>query len=247
MKIKKFLKKIYFVYFKKPGNFTVYLRGRLKGEKAKEYEALKSEYFLDKSKKRKEFLDKNINLEIGFGNGKNLFEMASMFKDEVFVGVEMYRFGVYLLMKKLKNLNLKNVFVSDVDIRKFLKKNNLNFSKVFILFPDPWPKKKHNKRRLIKKEFLSGLVKHLKVGGKIILVTDIFDYGEEMRVALLELQSSGFIKIEADEFAKNLDDTKDFSEAYINIFKSTFAKRAFGEGRGVSFFVASVVSKQISK
>ncbi len=125
---------------------------------------------------------KYINFEIGFGMGKSLAEMAQGQPEELFIGVEVHKPGVAALLAEILERNLNNVVVlcEDADelINTWIPDEALN--RVLILFPDPWPKKKHHKRRLVQAPFVERLAKKIKNGGILHMATDWEPYAEEM-------------------------------------------------------------------
>ena len=121
--------------------------------------------------------EKPIWLEIGFGSGEHLFYQAQDNPSVNFIGCEPYINGVATLLGKLQNQNLKNMIIYPGDVRDLMDVlAEQTLEKVFLLYPDPWPKKRHHKRRFVSKEFLDPLVPLIKTGGKIFLATDIGDY-----------------------------------------------------------------------
>ena len=116
--------------------------------------------------------NKNI-LEIGFGNGDNLVNMSLNKPNSLFIGCDAYYNGCVKLLKKIVNKNIKNIKIWPDDIHLIIKKFKKNFfDLILILQPDPWPKKKHKKRRLIQQKFLDDLNQILKYEGKLIISTD---------------------------------------------------------------------------
>jgi len=116
--------------------------------------------------------NKNI-LEIGFGNGDNLVNMSLKEPNNLFIGCDAYYNGCVKLLKKIVNKNIKNIKIWPDDIYLIIKKFKKNFfDLILILQPDPWPKKKHKKRRLIQQKFLDDLNQILKYEGKLIISTD---------------------------------------------------------------------------
>lgn len=123
-------------------------------------------------------------LEIGFGNGASLAEMAKQQPDHDFIGVEVHRPGVGQLLKSIETEALSNVRVACTDAVELLKSRvpDKSLDRVQIYFPDPWHKKRHNKRRIIQPAFVSLLTDKLKHGGHLHLATDWQDYAEQMLV-----------------------------------------------------------------
>ena len=116
--------------------------------------------------------NKNI-LEIGFGNGDNLVNMSLNKPNDLFIGCDAYINGCTKLLKQIENKNIKNIKIWPDDIHLIIKKFKKNFfDLILILQPDPWPKTKHKKRRLIQQKFLDDLNQILKNEGKIIISTD---------------------------------------------------------------------------
>ena len=116
--------------------------------------------------------EKNI-LEIGFGNGENLINMSLNKPNDLFIGCDAYYNGCAKLIKKILNNNIKNIKIWPDDINLIIKKFKKNFFDfILIIQPDPWPKKKHKKRRLIQQKFLDDLNQILKREGELIISTD---------------------------------------------------------------------------
>ena len=136
------------------------------------------------------FGEKAVWLEIGFGGGEHLIQQASLYPDIGFIGCEPYQNGVAKLMAKLSANPCQNIKLYDGDVRNIfdiLEKNSV--SKVFLLYPDPWPKKRHHRRRFVTQEFLVPLYEIMKPGSILRIATDIEDY---VRQALLEVPKAGF-------------------------------------------------------
>ncbi|MDH3282685.1 MAG: tRNA (guanosine(46)-N7)-methyltransferase TrmB [Gammaproteobacteria bacterium] len=123
-----------------------------------------------------------VIMEIGCGNGDTLVELAANGPHCDFVGVEVYRPGVGSTLLKLRRWGLVNVrlFAQDaVDVlRDRIAAQTL--TKILIFFPDPWPKKRHHKRRLIQPDFVCLAADRLVIGGQLHLATDCEDYAEHM-------------------------------------------------------------------
>lgn len=121
-------------------------------------------------------------LEIGFGAGEHLLELSAMNPDKTIIGAEPFINGVASLLSKITDENnnvkpeYKNIHIWPDDIRKLIKDTDLKFSQIWVLHPDPWPKARHEKRRLLSSEFLSLLTKHLTSDGQIIIGTDHYEY-----------------------------------------------------------------------
>lgn len=121
-------------------------------------------------------------LEIGFGNGDVLISAAKDRPDTNFIGVEVHTAGVGHALLGIEQHALGNVRLIQHDAMEVLE-NMLPESaidKVLLLFPDPWHKKRHHKRRIVQKDFLNGVARVLKPGGVVHCATDWAEYGEWM-------------------------------------------------------------------
>lgn len=149
-----------------------------------------------------------VVLEIGCGNGDLLTRMATRTPERNFLGIEVYRSGVGSLLRKTLALSLKNLRVICADAVKtidHIPDNSL--SQVMIMFPDPWPKKRHHKRRLVTTGFIGSLTPKMKPGSLLCLATDSKPYAEEMRLAVectkrYRSRATGQIKLPQTAFEK---------------------------------------------
>ena len=121
-------------------------------------------------------------LEIGFGDGENLISNALDNLYFSFYGIEVYEMGVANILKTIKKKEINNLKIILGDAIEVLEKNSTEdyFDEILIFFPDPWPKRKHNKRRLISENFLYDIKKVLKNDGLLIIKTDWKDYAKEI-------------------------------------------------------------------
>ena len=126
--------------------------------------------------------DNMLNLEIGFGMGKSLADMAEAAPEQDFIGVEVHLPGVGALLKDVEDRGLENVRVYNIDANDVIDLclPDASLDRVMIFFPDPWHKKKHHKRRLIQPEFIQRIRHKLRVGGVLHLATDWENYAEHM-------------------------------------------------------------------
>jgi len=125
-------------------------------------------------------------LEIGFGNGEQLLHSAQAEPARDFIGVEVHRPGVGRLMNALADAGVDNVRLYNHDAVEVLEHEIApgSLAEVRIYFPDPWHKKRHNKRRLVQPDFLALLAGRVAPGGRLHLATDWADYAEHMRDVL---------------------------------------------------------------
>jgi len=121
-------------------------------------------------------------VEIGFGNGEGLVEMAKNHPELNFLGIEVHRPGIGHLLMLLDREGIGNVRVFCHDAMEILQNNipDSSLAGVHLFFPDPWPKKKHHKRRIVQPEFCRLLVKKLLPGGYFHAATDWQHYAETM-------------------------------------------------------------------
>lgn len=124
--------------------------------------------------------------EIGFGNGDNLLALAAARPQDDFLGIEVHRPGVGRLLLQLEERGLGNVRVISRDAVEVLERylGGACLDEILILFPDPWPKKRHHKRRLLQPSFATLLAERLKAGGVLRLATDWEPYAAEMLTTL---------------------------------------------------------------
>lgn len=130
-----------------------------------------------------------IWLEIGFGGGEHLLEQAIRHPDVLCIGCEPFIDGVAKLVEDIDEHKLENIRILPEDARLLLEAlpdNSLD--RVFILFPDPWPKIRHQKRRIVSQQTLDILERVLKPGGELRLATDHVDYAMWMLAQVLEHQ-----------------------------------------------------------
>jgi tRNA (guanine-N7-)-methyltransferase len=120
--------------------------------------------------------------EIGFGNGEATWRMAQSHPDENFLGIEVHRAGVGRLLLALEQRRIDNVRVACADAVEFLRLRVApdSMAGVRIYFPDPWPKKRHHKRRLVQPAFVALLASRMRAGAILHLATDWAPYAEHM-------------------------------------------------------------------
>ncbi len=124
----------------------------------------------------------SVTLEIGFGMGHSLIQHALAAPNSYFIGMEVFSRGIGALLAEITTHNLSNIRVLQGDavelIQRLIPNNSLDTIQIF--FPDPWPKRRHHKRRLIQPAFVQLIVEKLKPGGHLHLATDWEDYALHM-------------------------------------------------------------------
>ncbi len=116
-------------------------------------------------------------LEVGFGGGEHLAHQAGLFPSVSFIGAEPFRNGVAKLLAFIEAKALANIRVHDDDVRYLLEKlPPASLAKIFVLYPDPWPKKRHHERRIVNADTLKQFHALLKPDGVFLFASDIADY-----------------------------------------------------------------------
>ena len=124
-------------------------------------------------------------LEIGFGNAEHLIKQSENNPKTLFIGSEVYMSGIGSLLSHINENKVKNIRIFSDDIRILLdQKYEETFNLINILCPDPWPKERHHKRRLINDEFLNMVQGFIKIDGHIFISTDWENYAESIEKTL---------------------------------------------------------------
>lgn len=139
---------------------------------------------------KQQFGDKPLWLEIGFGSGEHLVHMAETYPDKGFIGCEPFINGVATLLGKIRQLKVQNARIHAGDARDlFDVLPDGSVEKAFLLYPDPWPKKRHHRRRFVTPEHLEPLARVMAKGAEFRVATDIPDY---VRQTLEQVPNFGF-------------------------------------------------------
>ena len=160
------------------------------------YKSFRSRKFQEPVKPNRSALDilateENIILDIGFGTGDSTIALQGMFPQHSILGIESYKPGI-------KNLLSKNIFVHHGDALEILEKiNNNTISQIYMLFPDPWQKKKHRKRRLLNEYTFSVIMSIIKKNGFFHFSTDNINYALEAKAVINNVTSDNVV------FSKN--------------------------------------------
>jgi len=168
--------------------------------------------------------DNPVTLEIGFGMGKSLVEMAKAAPEINFIGIEVHKPGVGACIALAVEQDVSNLKVYEHDAIEILADciANDSLDTVQLFFPDPWHKKKHHKRRIVSAEFVETIRQKLKVGGVFHMATDWENYAECM---LEDMQSA--------QGYKNLSDSNDYVPRPDSRPLTKFENRGQRLGHGV--------------
>ena len=158
-------------------NYTNRIFGRTRGRSKKKIN-LKNYYeTLDKYKFQNFNEETEYILDVGTGYGETSIFLAKQFPDKVIISCEKYVDGNIILLKNIENNNIKNILLHNGNVYDVLENiNNKYFKLIWIFFPDPWPKNRHAKRRLVTSDFLVNLHKKMKENSEIYIATDSVIY-----------------------------------------------------------------------
>ena len=183
--------------------------GRMTAAQERSYNELSPAWCIPYENKKLNFVDifgntNPIIVEIGFGMGDATIKIAQQNPDINYLGIEVHKPGVGKVLSEIKRLELKNLFIIEYDaldvLDTMIGDNSVNGFHIF--FPDPWPKKRHHKRRLVQRPNTDLFTQKLTPGGYIYFVTDIIEYAE---FALEQLTDTPNLKNKYDGYAEPQD------------------------------------------
>jgi tRNA (guanine-N7-)-methyltransferase len=161
-------------------------------------------------------------LEIGFGGGEHLAHQAALFPTINFIGAEPFRNGVAKLLALIEEKALSNIRIHDDDVRYLLEKlPPASLTKIFVLYPDPWPKKRHHDRRIVNADTLKQFHALLKPEGMFLFASDIDDYVEW---TLREAREHGGFELVSNS-----------NEPFANWLQTRYEAKAKREGRETTY------------
>ena len=167
------------------------------------------------------FPGKDVWLEVGFGGGEHMVHQAASNRDVGIIGCEPYINGVAMLLGKIRDAEVDNVKVHPGDARDMMDVlPTQSISKAFLLYPDPWPKKRHHRRRFVTQEHLQPLAEVLKPGAIFRVATDIPDY---VRQTLQEVPKAGFEWL--------AEGPTDWRQPWDDWISTRYEQKALREGR----------------
>lgn len=168
------------------------------------------------------FGDKDVWLEIGFGGGEHLVHQAVQNRDVGLIGCEPYINGVAMLLGKIREAEADNIRVYPGDVRDLFEVlPEASISKAFLLYPDPWPKKRHHRRRFVTPEHLDPLARVLKPGAIFRVATDIPDY---VRQTMAQMMNRG-------DFDWLAEGPEDWRNPWSDWISTRYEQKALREGR----------------
>ena len=128
---------------------------------------------------------KKIIIEVGFGNGDYLIGNAIKNPNFLYIGSEVYINGIVKVLKYITESNIDNIKLCGINFLYLLKSLKIKtIDEIYVINPDPWPKKRHNKRRLLNLDNLLSMNRLLKEEGKIFISTDSENYFDEIKLAI---------------------------------------------------------------
>ena len=167
------------------------------------------------------FGERPVWLEIGFGGGEHMVHQAGLHPEVGIIGCEPYINGVAMLLGKIRTADLRNLRVYPGDVRDlFDVLPDASVARAFLLYPDPWPKKRHHRRRFVTPEHLGPLARVLAPGAEFRVATDIPDY---VRQTLEEVPPAGF-----DWLAEG---PADWRRPWDDWISTRYEQKALREGR----------------
>lgn len=171
----------------------------------------------------------DVWLEIGFGGGEHLIAQAQAHRSIGIIGCEPFINGMAKLLGRVDDENLANVRLHDADAIPVLARlPEASIGRAYILYPDPWPKRRHRKRRIISDETLSMLARVIRPGGMLRFATDIDDYAA-WTLARLE---------RSPDFVWQAECVDDWRQPWDGWLSTRYEQKAFREGRKPSYITA---------
>lgn len=160
-------------------------------------------------------------LEVGFGGGEHMVHQAALHPEVGIIGCEPYINGVAMLLGKIRAAGVDNLRVHPGDVRDlFDVLPEASVEKAFLLYPDPWLKKKHHRRRFVTPDHLEPLARVMRPGAEFRIATDIPDY---VRQALEEVPRAGFVW--------QAEGPRDWREPWDDWISTRYEQKALREGR----------------
>ena len=198
-------------------------KGRVTSNQKRAIQDLWDEFVIfESSDLQKSWVQEKLALDIGFGAGETTAYLSRAKPNMSIIGAEVYLSGIGSLLSKIRNENLQNIKILNSDVVAFLENNDAYFFDLVLMFyPDPWPKRKHHKRRLFKDDFLQLLNKKVKKEGIFYFKTDWQHYFDEV------------MKIELDSKTWKVIKKKELEDYLIKLPQTSFELKAMESKREV--------------
>ena len=198
-------------------------KGRVTSNQKRAIQDLWDEFVIfESSDLQKSWVQEKLALDIGFGAGETTAYLSRAKPNMSIIGAEVYLSGIGSLLSKIRNENLQNIKILNSDVVTFLENNDAYFFDLVLMFyPDPWPKRKHHKRRLFKDDFLQLLNKKVKKEGIFYFKTDWQHYFDEV------------MKIELDSKTWQVIKKKELEDYLIKLPQTSFELKAMESKREV--------------
>lgn len=157
-------------------------------------------------------------LEVGFGGGEHLVHQAALHPEVAIIGAEPFVNGVAMLLRKITEAGVSNLALHPGDVRDlFDVLPDGCLAKVFLNYPDPWPKARHHRRRFVTPGYLGPLHQAMAPGAELRVATDIPDY---VRQTLEEVPAAGFVRVDHPD-----------DQPWDDWFSTRYEQKALREGR----------------
>jgi len=212
-----------------PSRFKYKLFGRFRGRKKIDHPSFRD------AKKYQFKAEKNINkskyniLDIGSGSGENALFLSNIYPKSTIITCELFDDGNVNLINQIIKNKIMNICLFQGNVLEFLDYTEplLTFDEIWILFPDPWPKIRHHKRRLINNFFLENISKYLKHSGKLMIATDSQSYIQSIIKNIFLIQST---------YIWNNQKVSEWNYGNLDLPRTKFYKKATKSNRMSMFF-----------
>jgi tRNA (guanine-N7-)-methyltransferase len=174
---------------------------------------------------------RRIIFEIGYGAGENLFNLAKNNPDDIFIGCEVFITGVAKLLKNIDEHSINNIYLFNGDAISLLEYLPDDFlSKLYLLFPDPWPKAKHHKRRIVNNKNIELFANKLKSKSDFLIATDHEDYASWIAAHIINDKSFDWL----------CDNVRDWHNEPEDWVETKYQKKSKKAGSRNYFFTLSL-------